>query len=236
MRYDCTFTISKALKFGVVVAQGSLKFSLNLKLPFKPSRNIHMENKENSSSRGALIVLEGLDRCGKTSQSSRLYKYLDEQGYSVESWRFPDRNTGVGQMISSYLANQAHLDDHAIHLLFSANRWEKRMLMEEKLRSGTTLIVDRYSYSGVAFSSAKGLHTEWCKKAAERGGYGGERYEQLEFQKKVAKSYLTLHDSSWKVIDATLPVEDIEEKLREIVLDSMTICQKGKPLSQLWSS
>ncbi|CAL5388206.1 unnamed protein product [Camellia sinensis] len=36
-------------------------------------------------------------------------------------------------------------------------------LMESKLRSGTTLIVDRYSFSGVAFSSAKGLDFEWCK-------------------------------------------------------------------------
>lgn len=35
--------------------------------------------------------------------------------------------------------------------------------MEDKLRGGTTLIVDRYSYSGVAFSSAKGLDIEWCK-------------------------------------------------------------------------
>lgn len=35
--------------------------------------------------------------------------------------------------------------------------------METKLKSGTTLIVDRYSYSGVAFSSAKGLDIEWCK-------------------------------------------------------------------------
>lgn len=29
--------------------------------------------------------------------------------------------------------------------------------------SGTTLIVDRYSYSGVAFSTAKGLDIQWCK-------------------------------------------------------------------------
>lgn len=36
-------------------------------------------------------------------------------------------------------------------------------MMETKLRAGTTLIVDRYSYSGVAFSSAKGLDIEWCK-------------------------------------------------------------------------
>lgn len=38
-----------------------------------------------------------------------------------------------------------------------------RSLMEAKLKSGTTLIVDRYSYSGVAFSSAKGLDIQWCK-------------------------------------------------------------------------
>jgi len=35
--------------------------------------------------------------------------------------------------------------------------------MESKLLGGTTLIVDRYSYSGVAFSAAKGLDIEWCK-------------------------------------------------------------------------
>lgn len=35
--------------------------------------------------------------------------------------------------------------------------------MESKLKSGTTLVVDRYSYSGVAFSAAKGLDVEWCK-------------------------------------------------------------------------
>ncbi|CAM8965349.1 unnamed protein product [Rhodiola kirilowii] len=205
-------------------------------------------------SRGALIVLEGLDRCGKTSQSSRLFSSLKRLGHSVELWRFPDRNTGVGQMISSYLSNQTQLDDRAIHLLFSANRWEKRSLMESKLRSGTTLIVDRYSYSGVAFSSAKGLDIEWCKapekgllapdlvlyldikpeEAAERGGYGGERYEQLEFQTKVSKQYQTMRDHSWKIINGGLPMEDIEKQLIGLVLESIESCHHGKPLSQLW--
>lgn len=66
---------------------------------------------------------------GKTSQSTRLLSYLEGLGHPVESWRFPDRNTGVGQMISSYLANESQLDDHAIHLLFSANRWVKRSVI-----------------------------------------------------------------------------------------------------------
>ncbi|XP_077228855.1 P-loop containing nucleoside triphosphate hydrolases superfamily protein isoform X2 [Tasmannia lanceolata] len=213
-----------------------------------------MANGQYDSSRGALIVLEGLDRCGKTSQSSRLVSFLKGKGFSVESWRFPDRSTCVGEMISSYLSNKSQLDDRTIHLLFSANRWEKRALMETKLRSGTTLVVDRYSYSGVAFSAAKGLDIEWCKapetgllapdlvvylditpeKAAERGGYGNERYEQLEFQRKVAHHYRVLHDETWKIVDACLPMEDVEKQLRELALECATTCQKGKPLSHLW--
>lgn len=79
-------------------------------------------------SRGALVVLEGLDRCGKTTQSTRLVKHLESLGYSTELWRYPDRSTSVGQMISSYLSNKSQLDDRTIHLLFSANRWEKRFV------------------------------------------------------------------------------------------------------------
>ena len=38
--------------------------------------------------------------------------------------------------------------------------------MEATLRAGTTLVVDRYAYSGVAFTAAKalpGLDLDWCK-------------------------------------------------------------------------
>lgn len=94
-----------------------------------------MANNQNSDARGALIVLEGLDRSGKTSQSGRLLSYLDGLGYPVESWRFPDRDTAVGKMISSYLSNQSQLDDRTIHLLFSANRWEKRLVFTLYLMS-----------------------------------------------------------------------------------------------------
>nr|KAJ0224135.1 hypothetical protein LSAT_V11C200084490 [Lactuca sativa] len=249
--HACHFTLSK--NFGAVTVQRSLNLRFSLKCS---SQKVDMESTGQSDARGALIVLEGLDRSGKTSQSARLLSHLNSLGYPVESWRFPDRDTAVGKMISSYLTNQSQLDDHTIHLLFSANRWEKRSLMEAKLKSGTSLIVDRYSYSGVAFSSAKGLDIEWCKapevgllapdlvmylnippeKAAERGGYGGERYEQLEFQKNVGKYYEMLSDPSWKIIDACLPLEDVEKQMTEIVLDCVVSCQKGKPLTHLWLS
>ena len=48
------------------------------------------------------------------------------QGVPAELWRFPDRTTAIGKMIDAYLTSQAEIDDAAVHLLFSANRWEKR--------------------------------------------------------------------------------------------------------------
>jgi dTMP kinase len=86
-----------------------------------------MENA--AGGRGALIVLEGLDRSGKSSQCARLLSFLQGKGCAAEGWRFPDRETSVGKMISAYLANESQLDDRTIHLLFSANRWEKRFVV-----------------------------------------------------------------------------------------------------------
>ena len=35
-----------------------------------------------------------------------------------------DRTTTIGQMIDGYLKSNVEMEDHVIHLLFSANRWE----------------------------------------------------------------------------------------------------------------
>ena len=74
--------------------------------------------------RGHFIVFEGLDRAGKTTQCVRLVRYLEEQGRRVKHLRFPNRSTPIGQMIDAYLKGDSTQEDHVIHLLFSANRWE----------------------------------------------------------------------------------------------------------------
>jgi len=103
--------------------------------------------------RGAFIVVEGLDRSGKSTQTTALCNRLTSLGKSVKLYNFPgeqykakrkrvviyitehmdvercymsciDRTTATGKMIDSYLRSQSDLDDRAIHLIFSANRWE----------------------------------------------------------------------------------------------------------------
>ncbi|MCO5556968.1 hypothetical protein L7F22_010523 [Adiantum nelumboides] len=66
-----------------------------------------------------------------------------------------DRTTAIGKMIDSYLVQQSELDDRAIHLLFSANRWEARQGIVTCLESGKNIVCDRYAFSGIAYSCAK---------------------------------------------------------------------------------
>jgi dTMP kinase len=117
--------------------------------------------------RGAFIVFEGVDRCGKTTQVALLVKHLMSLGLAAVAMNFPDRSTMVGDLINQYLQSKNDLDDRAIHLLFSANRWEAVPKLEQwLLHEGTTVVCDRYAYSGVAFSSAKpSLDQElaWCQ-------------------------------------------------------------------------
>lgn len=120
---------------------------------------------------------------------------LSATGRKVQFMNFPNRTTESGKLIHSFLTNQQDFNQESIHLLFSLNRWECKEHMERLLAAGTSLIVDRYSYSGVAYSTAKGLSLDWCKgpernllrpdcvlyltlssdAMAKRGGFGDER-------------------------------------------------------------
>ncbi|AAR83516.1 thymidylate kinase [Canarypox virus] len=208
--------------------------------------------------RGMFIVLEGLDRSGKTVQCEKLLQYMLEKGYKTESLKFPNRETEIGKVINSYLEKKININDRAIHLLFSANRWELADLIKDKLSHNINLIVDRYAFSGAAFTAAKNnVSLEWCKltdsglplpdlvifldisasESSDRENFGMERYETASFQDEVRKRFYDLikgTDSiNWKVIDATKTIEDIHEEIKLLVED--VIDKLNDPIGSLWT-
>lgn len=86
-----------------------------------------------STNRGALIVLEGCDRAGKTTQCKRIVETLSNSGQKVKFMNFPDRSTQCGSLINSYLTNKDNFTDEGIHLLYTLNRWEAKNEMERLL-------------------------------------------------------------------------------------------------------
>lgn len=82
-----------------------------------------------ASKRGAFIVFEGIDRSGKSTQSLNLAEALNAEHIKTKHMRFPDRTTEIGKMCGAYLQNAKQVEDHCIHLLFSANRWEAKYVV-----------------------------------------------------------------------------------------------------------
>ncbi|XP_062050405.1 thymidylate kinase isoform X2 [Lepus europaeus] len=207
--------------------------------------------------RGALIVLEGVDRAGKSTQSRRLVAALRAAGHRAELLRFPERSTEIGKLLSSYLEKKSEVEDHSVHLLFSANRWEQVPFIKETLSQGVTLVVDRYAFSGVAFTSAKeNFSLEWCKQpdvglpkpdlvlflqlqlaeAASRGEFGRERYESRAFQERALQSFHQLMKDpslNWKTVDASKSIEDVHEEIRALSEDAIFSAAQ-RPLGELW--
>lgn len=196
-----------------------------------------------------------------------------------------DRTTTLGSFLDQYLKNAATADDFSVHLVFAANRWEKRYVarlalampsapaspyyaryitalfnsrqeMLAKLRAGTTLVIDRYAFSGVAYSAAKnvpGLDIAWTKQAdaglpapdsvlwldlslevaAERAGFGGERYETSEMQQRVKANMEALRDDTWQMVDASGTLDEVAEKVWEMSLPVVE-SSKDKPVAGLW--
>lgn len=102
--------------------------------------------------RGQLILIEGLDRSGKSTQAS----ILASKFTSSQLIKFPDRSTPIGKLINEYLTNKSFsLNDQSAHLLFLANRWELNQQIQELLNKGYFVILDRYIYSGIAYTLAK---------------------------------------------------------------------------------
>lgn len=185
--------------------------------------------------KGAFIVFEGVDRSGKTTQACRLVEYLNDTGRPSVLMKFPDRSTPIGGLINSYLRNEVEMCDETIHLLFAANRWEMRTVLLKHLEDGMTVVADRYSHSGVAFSVSKGMEVGWCtdsdrglpspdvvlymnvSNTQTRNGWGNERYETAEFQDRVRETFALLREPSWRDIDASAGVDEVETRVREIV-------------------
>lgn len=180
--------------------------------------------------RGSLIVVEGLDRAGKSTQVERLVERL-----GARYVKFPERSTNIGQMINAYLQQKEDVNDHSVHLLFSANRWELMTSILASLGRGETVVCDRYAFSGIAYSRAKGLDWRWCiapdvglplpdltlfldldeATAERRAAYGEERYEKRAFQRLVREAFdgvetlMTAAGARWERIDASGTPDDV---------------------------
>ena len=107
-----------------------------------------------------LIVLEGLDGAGKSTQVKQLKEYLLQRCGSLEYIHFPRYDAPVyGDLISRFLRGDFGANDQVhpqlVALLFAEDRHGAAPRMRAALEAGKTVLLDRYVYSNIAYQCAK---------------------------------------------------------------------------------
>lgn len=109
-----------------------------------------------------LIVLEGLDGAGKSTQVKKLREYLEKVTSSLEYIHFPRYGAPVyGDLISRFLRGDFGTNEtvhpQLVALLFAEDRHGAGPGIRKALEEGKTVLLDRYVYSNIAYQCAK-LH------------------------------------------------------------------------------
>ncbi|NLB67328.1 MAG: thymidylate kinase [Bacteroidales bacterium] len=107
-----------------------------------------------------LIVLEGLDGAGKSTQLKMVSNYMESCGHKVEYLHFPRFDAPVfGDLIARFLRGDfgsiEQVHPQLVALLFAEDRRDAGPMLRKWLDEGRCVILDRYYYSNIAFQCSK---------------------------------------------------------------------------------
>jgi len=190
--------------------------------------------------KGFFICVEGLDGCGKTTQTKLLVRKLRKMGWDAVYTAEPSRGK-IGQFIKKYcLHGEKRTFPIVEALLFVADRFEhvEREVIPA-LNEGKIVVSDRYVYSSLAYQGATGLDLKWIEMINEhairpdlaifvdvepeavikRLKPKKSVMENLETQRKVREVYVKFVEKGELVrIDGNKSTKEVADDVLKVVL------------------
>ena len=193
--------------------------------------------------KGFLIVFEGIDGAGKSTQAEILMKTLREKGFSVVYFREPSEGKW-GREIKKKAAHPDSLSPEEELELFLKDRKENvEKNLKPALREKKIVILDRYYFSTIAYQGAKGIDQERIKRMNE--GFvvepdlvffldvdpqeGLDRiknrrkkdklFERAEYLVRVREIFRNFQGEKFIQIDASKPKKEISAQIEKTTLD-----------------
>lgn len=113
----------------------------------------------------SLIVIEGLDGAGKSTQIELLTDLLKSKSIPSHFLHFPRVDAPFfGELIAKFLRGDLgsidKVDPYVVALLYASDRMDAAPIIRQWLNSNHVVLLDRYVYSNVAFQCAKLNSTE----------------------------------------------------------------------------
>lgn len=111
---------------------------------------------------GALIVIEGPDSSGRSTQISLLAQWLEQKGYPVEQVGLK-RSRLAGKELEQAKGGNV-LSPRTMSLFYATDFYDQlETRIVPALRAGSVVLADRYIYTPIARDTVRGADTEWLR-------------------------------------------------------------------------
>jgi len=191
--------------------------------------------------RGRLVVFEGIDGTGKSTQIALLAQYLRARGIEVATDCEPTRGPWGMKVREASLSGERLGIDEEIECLLQDRREHVRDFIEPALEKGVWVLLDRYYLSMMAYQGASGAHVEdirewneafatipdvafWLdipvEQAVERinaRGNGHDAFENEPFLQACADIYSRMEMPWLHRIEADGLILETQARIREVI-------------------
>jgi len=113
--------------------------------------------------KGKFIVIEGIEGCGKGTQTKLLSDFLSQK-YEIILKKYPEYGKPIGDLLDQWLHKKFELNVESQVLLFVADFMKDKEFMENSLKDGKIVIADRYFAGTLIYQHINGFD---CKKTLE---------------------------------------------------------------------
>lgn len=197
-----------------------------------------------ANTKGKIIVIEGTDKAGKTIQSRMLMEALKVSGKVCVTLDFPDYTTPIGMEIRAFLDGRRDYPAEVKHLLFSANRWEKKKEIESMIENGTIVIMNRYWQSNLVYGAASGMDTSWLLRldkglpkedivlvllvntsvSTKRAETQDVFEADVQLAARAYKNYLKFAKQyKWKVLDGSKSKDQVHQEIMKVIRKELKV-------------
>jgi dTMP kinase len=106
------------------------------------------------------FVIEGVDGAGKSTQIRLLKDFFVKKGHNCEYMHFPRTEAPYfGELISRFLRGEFgslnEVDPYLVAMIYAGDRRDASDLIRKWLSDGKIVLLDRYTYSNIAYQCAK---------------------------------------------------------------------------------
>lgn len=186
---------------------------------------------------GNLVVLYGVNNCGKTTQAKMLVDAVRGFGYESEYVKYPIYDIKPsGEHINDILRSGKKVSPKEMQLWYALNRHQYEEKLIKRLEKGMIVVAEDYIGTGIAWGMAHGVPKDTLLEI-NKDLYkedlsillSGARFTEAkeedhlhetndDLMKKSAKVHSELADHfGWTRVDAAQPIEAVHRDIKDIV-------------------